>query len=131
MKLLVCTIICLLSFLSSSSALAQKGMTLQQIEQKEAQEKLMVLMDEAKMLLNKIGQQIKTDCAKAVGYEPFCSCISKNIPSVWSFSDYVAIITKSKEENEYNKLDAGSRKAYDRVSTVRDQCVRAINKNNK
>jgi hypothetical protein len=128
MKLLVVTIFYLVGLLSISSALAQEGMTHQQIEQKEGQENVTELLDEARTLLNRIDRQWKTDCAKAVGYEPFCSCISKDIPSAWSFSDYVAITTKSKEENQYNKLDAQQRKAYDIVFSVRDKCVRAINK---
>ncbi len=128
MKLLVVAIVYLVGLLSISSALAQEGMTLQQIEQKEGREKVTELLDEARTLLNRMVRQWKSDCAKAVGYEPFCSCISKDIPSAWSFSDYVAITTKSKEENQYNKLDAEHRKAYDMVFSVRDKCVRAINK---
>ena len=108
--------------------LAQEGMTLQQIEQNEARENLSETINKLDTLLTRMDRQWKTDCAKAVGYEPFCSCISKHIPSAWSFSDYVAITTKSKEENQYNKLDTQHRKAYDIVSSVRDKCVRAINK---
>jgi hypothetical protein len=125
MKLLA--IVYLVELLSISSALAQEGMTLQQIEQKEGREKVTELLDEARILLNRMDRQWKTDCAKAVGYEPFCNCISKDLPSAWSFSDYVAITTKSKEENQYNKLDAEHRKAYDMFFSVRDKCIRAIN----
>jgi hypothetical protein len=128
MKPLEVTFFYLVGLLTISPALAQEGMTLQQIEQKEGQEKLSELLDEAETLLNRMDRQWKNDCAKAVGYEPFCSCISKDIPSAWSFSDYVAITTKSKEENQYNKLDAQHRKAYDIVFSVRDKCVSAINK---
>ena len=128
MKLLVITIFHLVGLLSISSVLAQEGMTLQQIEQNEARENLSETINKLDTLLTRMDRQWKTDCAKAVGYEPFCSCISKHIPSAWSFSDYVAITTKSKEENQYNKLDTQHRKAYDIVSSVRDKCVRAINK---
>lgn len=128
MKLPVVTIFYLVGLLSISSALAQEDMTLQKIEQKEKYEKAIELLNEAETILNRMERQFKADCAKAVGYEPFCNCISKDLPSAWSFSAYVAITTKSKEENQYNKLDAQHRKAYDIVSSVRDQCVRAINK---
>lgn len=128
MKLLVIIIFHLVGLLSISFALAQEGMTLQQIEQKEAQVRLTEVLDKARTLLNQMDRQWKTDCAKAVGYEPFCSCISKDLPSAWSFSEYVAITTKSKEENQYKKLDEQHRKAYDKVSSVRDKCVGAINK---
>lgn len=128
MKLLMATILCLVGLLSTSVALAQESMTIQQIEQKEGREKVSELLNSMEQLLTRMDRQWKSDCAKAVGYEPFCSCISKNIPSAWSFSDYVAITTKSKEENQYNKMDDQHRKAYDMVLPVRDKCVRAINK---
>ncbi len=128
MKLLMATILCLYGLLSISSAIAQEDMTIQQIEQKEGRENVTELLTEARTLLSRMDRKWKTDCAKAVGYEPFCGCIGKELPSAWSFSDYVAITTKSKEENQYNKLDEQYRKAYDMVFTVRDKCVRAINK---
>ncbi len=99
MKLFVVTIFYLVGLLSISSALAQEGMTLQQIEQKEKHEKMIELLNEAETILTRTDRQFKADCAKAVGYEPFCSCINKELPSAWSFSDYVAITTKSKDEN--------------------------------
>ena len=128
MKLLMVTIVYLVGMFSTSSVRAEEGMTLQQIEQQEEHEELFEMMDEAEAILKRMERRMKTDCAKAVGYEPFCSCIIENTPSAWSFSDYVAITTKSKEENQYNKLDAELRKAYDKVFSVRDKCVRAINK---
>ncbi len=128
MKLLVVAIFYLVGLLSISFALAQEDMTLQQIEQKEKHEKAIELLNEAETIFNRMEREFKVDCAKAVGYEPFCNCISDNLPSAWDFSAYVAITTKSKEENQYNKLDAPHRKAYDTVSSVRDKCVRAINK---
>ncbi len=128
MKLLMVTIIHLIGLLSISSALAQEGMTLQEIEKKEGYEKVIESLDRLTTLYDQMDRKMKTDCAKAVGYEPFCSCISTSLPSAWSFSDYVAITIKSKEQNQYNKLDAQHRKAYDTVSSVRDKCVRAINK---
>ena len=128
MKPIMATIFCFGGWLSLSSALAQEGMTIQQIEQKEGREKVTELLSEANSLLTRMERQWKTDCAKAVGYELFCSCIIKDLPSAWSFSDYVAITTKTKEENQYNKLDEQLRKAYDKVIPIRDKCVSAINK---
>lgn len=128
MKLLMIPFFYLVGLFSISSVSAQEDLTLQRIEREEANEKLIEVIGEAKTLLNRMGRQWKTDCAKAVGYEPFCSCISKDIPSAWNFSDYIAITTKSKKENNYDQMDKNHRIAYDKVSPIRDKCVRIINK---
>ena len=40
-------------------------------------------------------------------------------------TEYVAIVTRTKEENGYAHLDPKIRPAYDIVSVVRDECVAA------
>lgn len=128
MKLIKIPFFYLVGWLFISPGFAQEDMTLQRIKQEEANEKLIEVIGEAKTLLNRMERQWKTDCAKAVGYQPFCNCISKDIPSAWSFSDYIAITTKSKKENNYDQMDKDHRIAYDKVSHIRDKCVRIINK---
>jgi hypothetical protein len=45
------------------------------------------------------------------------------MPVAFSFDEYVAITTKTKEQNGYASLPADTRKAYDVVPGVRDRCV--------
>lgn len=90
-------------------------------------------LDDAMRALNKVDAALedmiakrKMACTRAFGSISFCSCMSENLPVAFSFDDYVAITTKSKEENSYPRLTADIRKAYDLVPGVRDKCVGAL-----
>jgi len=69
----------------------------------------------------------EADCAKAVGYPPFCNCILKDLPVAWTFNNYVEITTKTKVQNGYSQLSADDKVAYDKVAPIRDACVKKIN----
>jgi hypothetical protein len=45
------------------------------------------------------------------------------LPIAWSFTDYISITTRTKEQNGYANLDGEYRSAYDKVAGIRDQCV--------
>lgn len=84
------------------------------LEQTKEQKKLQNVLD----TLNKFGVQLdimtrkrEADCAKAIGYAPFCGCILKNLSVAWNFAQYIAITTHTKEENGYDKMDAQTRAA--------------------
>jgi hypothetical protein len=114
--------------LATVGALAQDAPTLKQLETMEQREKkLDDMLKELKSNFESAMRRRASDCARAIGYAPFCSCILKDLPVAWTFSDYVAITTRTKEENGYEKLDAQGRAAYDKVAAIRDSCVRMIN----
>lgn len=69
----------------------------------------------------------EADCRRAIGYAPFCGCVMEELPIAWSFSDYIAITTQTKEETGYAKLKPDMKAAYDKVGPVRDRCVAKIN----
>ena len=69
----------------------------------------------------------EADCRKAIGYAPFCGCVMEELPVAWSFSDYIAITTQSKEESGYANLKPDMKAAYDKVGPIRDRCVAKIN----
>jgi hypothetical protein len=71
-------------------------------------------------------RQREADCQKAIGHQPFCNCLMKGLPIAWSFSDYVAITTRSKEDNGYSKMKTETRLAYDKVGPIRNLCVRIL-----
>lgn len=80
-------------------------------------------IDEAEVLLKRQANITKFDCLKAFGNEGFCGCVSQKLPMVFSFRGYIAIVTRSKEENGYAMLDPKTKVAYDKVPAVRDRCV--------
>jgi hypothetical protein len=121
-----------LGMLSLTSTNAQ---TLKQIEQEEqTQKKLDTLQNALKTIDEfdaKIDRHIKARqliCMKAVGSKSFCSCIGDGLPWIFTFDDYVAITSKSKEDNQYASLDKDTKNAYDKVAPVRDRCVAAAAK---
>ena len=107
--------------------LAQTSKSLEQLRQEEVLRRAIDTIDEADAKLNMFIKKRESDCQRAVGYPPFCGCITKSLPIAWNFSDYVSITTQSKEENGYSKLQSDMRLAYDKVAPIRDACVRTIN----
>lgn len=63
-------------------------------------------------------------CMKAFGHSVLCKCLGDSLPFGFSFNDYVAITTQTKEQNGYAKLDKDLQKAYNAVGPIRDKCVR-------
>ena len=111
----------------ASVAQAQPAKSLEQLQREENFRRATEALGNLDAKLNVMVKQREADCEKAVGYAPFCGCLMNDLPIAWSFSEYVAIATRSKEENGYAKMDKGLRAAYDKVAPIRDACVRTIN----
>jgi hypothetical protein len=78
-----------------------------------------------------IDKHIKTrdlTCMKVVGSTRLCGCLGSALPWVFSFEDYVAITSKSKDVNNFSKLDKEAQKAYEMVGPIRDKCVADMTK---
>ncbi len=107
-------------------ATGQQSKSLEQIQREEALQKAIDTAKRVRADLITMNNQRRADCLKAVGYEPFCTCILNELPIAWSFYDYIAITTRSKEENGYINMDTELRFAYDKVVPIRDKCVSVI-----
>jgi hypothetical protein len=106
-------------------ALAQNAgsASLSDLEQAQRYDEAIRAIERVKVTLNDLVASRNMACMRAVGYAPFCSCLAKDMPVAFSFDEYVAITTKSKEQNGYAGLPADTRKAYDIVPGIRDKCV--------
>jgi len=62
-------------------------------------------------------------CMQAFGSEPFCVCLRDETPAVITFAGYVHIVTSTKEELGYDKLDEEDKGVVDKVLAVREHCV--------
>jgi hypothetical protein len=82
--------------------------------------------DDVQAKLEIFIRQREADCQKAIGHQPFCNCLMKGLPIAWSFSDYIAITTRSKEDNGYTKMKIETRLAYDKVGPIRNLCVKIL-----
>jgi hypothetical protein len=118
-----------LSFaLLAANSAAQEPLPLEQLQQLDKMQQALDAIDQYSAGFSASMRRRQADCDKAIGYSPFCDCIMKDLPVAWSFADYVAITTRTREENGYQKMDAELRGAYDKVAPIRDKCIRLINK---
>ena len=97
--------------------------SLSDLEQAQKYDEALRALERVKSTLNDLVASRNMACMRAIGYAPFCSCLAKDMPVAFSFDEYVAITTKSKEQNGYANLPADTRKAYDIVPSIRDKCV--------
>jgi len=65
------------------------------------------------------------DCHWSGGTAHFCSCLADKLPFAWSYMDYVAIMTRTREENHFDSLAPELQAQYLRVPSIRNQCVAA------
>lgn len=107
--------------LGAGTASAQ---TMSDIEQLERYQRVIDAANKLKQIADEGAAKKKLDCLKAFGHAPMCECLTHNLPYIWTFSDYVAILTGTKEENGYSKMPPDRKSAYDKVFAVRDQCVK-------
>jgi hypothetical protein len=104
--------------------------SLKELDKQEAELQKIQKLESAIKTLNDLDAGIDKQtkirdlaCMRAIGSMKYCGCIGKEMPWVFSFDDYVAITTKSKEINQYSKLDKETQAAYDKVRPIRDRCV--------
>ncbi|MGN2254559.1 hypothetical protein ACFWZ4_14365 [Frateuria sp. GZRe12] len=97
--------------------------SLEQLDQRAHADKAIDLLNQLQAQVDEQAHAMKYECLKAFGNSAFCGCLSSNLPVAFSFADYIAIVTKSKEANGYAKLTPDTKKAYDTVPSVREKCV--------
>jgi hypothetical protein len=117
------TMAVMLLFLVSAPAAIAGGQSIEQINQAESLDKAMDAANKLQATIKTISRTRLADCEKAFGNERFCSCIGEKLPVAWSFSDYVAITTRTKDTNGYDKLENDLKIAYDKVGPIRNECV--------
>ena len=103
---------------------AAQTLPLKDLEKIEQYQRAIDASNKLEALVDESSRKRTLACMRAFGHTAMCKCLSDNLPYVFSFSDYVAITTQTKEQNGYAKLDKQTRAAYDNVGPVRDRCVR-------
>ena len=103
--------------------LVARAQSLEQLEQLERLDKAVDAIDKMDAELDSMIRVRRVECLRAFGHESFCDCVMDALPIAWSFTDYIAITTRTKEQNSYANLDGEYRSAYDKVPGIRDQCV--------
>ena len=129
---IVSTIFFVSLLLTADEVFAQ---TLSEVEHAEKIDRQADAIKQAQIALGNIENLVdahnrifRTTCIKATGAENLCGCLSANIPIAFDFFDYVAIVGRSREENQYAKMDKQTQKAYGLVGPARDKCVASVGK---
>ena len=66
----------------------------------------------------------KAQCLSAIANPGVCMCLSEQLPAIVNFIQYVAIVSKSKAELNYDALTADQKIAVDTARAARDKCIR-------
>ena len=103
------------TLLISGLGIAMAQTTLQDEQRLADIERANAALKQLDVSLDVMIKKREADCRRAVGYAPFCNCVMEALPIAWSFSDYVAITTQTKEENGYSKMKKDTQSAYDKV----------------
>ena len=96
------------------------------IDQVEAENEHKYIKESLETMLYQVETNVRKNtaaCIKAFGHDRFCKCIIDNLPLEFSFDNYIAITTKTKEQNRYENLEDDIKDAYNNTIKVRDQCV--------
>ena len=116
-----------LILIASGNVYASKEKSIEQIQQEENVNSALRAIKNLDDSIDTLIDDKRADCEKAIGYSPFCSCILESLPIGWTFSNYVAITTKTKDENGFKEMDKELQEAYEKVIPIRDKCVIQIN----
>ena len=68
------------------------------------------------------GATLKGECMTIVAVDTFCTCLQAKLPNSMNFESYVMILSRSKEQNKYTRLNADAKMVYDAIPKVRDFC---------
>lgn len=103
--------------------------TIEEINKSEAKAKVSKSIGALADLLMQGANKKYNDCLKAFGNHEFCECIKLNTPSGINFSEYVAIVTLSKEEIEKFNKDEKAKTIIKNAINARELCVSNKTKN--
>ncbi len=110
-----------------TNASAIEPTPLEKQEQIENLKKINTLLEQAETAINSEAQTSESQCMKAVGNSEFCKCIAWQNPGSFvqyeSFVQYVLILSKSKEELNYDRLSKSDKLLVDNARKARDKCV--------
>lgn len=109
-----------MAIVTASPTLAQK---LDEQERLNQFDKAIGALNELEALTNKMTNAKKVQCITAIASQNVCSCLSSNLPVAIDFVQYVAVVTRTKEELAYDKQSTEDKKLIDNVRAARDKCV--------
>ena len=62
-------------------------------------------------------------CGAVAPFAGFCKCLARKLPPGLSFQQYFVVLSRTKEQNNYESLAPQVRQTYDSIPVIRDECV--------
>ena len=108
-----------------SLAAEKKPLPRDTIDELESERRLLQSLDDLEKAADRLAREKYIHCLKAFGSHKFCECLSNKLPVIVSFGRYVQIITATRDELGYSKLDQESKRMVDTAVGARESCVLA------
>lgn len=106
-----------------SLAAEKKPLPRDKIDELESLRGLIERLDDLEKAADRLTREKYIHCVKAFGSHKFCECLSNKLPMIVSFGKYVQIITATRDELGYSKLDQESKRMVDTTLEARESCV--------
>jgi hypothetical protein len=108
--------------LYATAVLAQSGASINKVQERE-------IFNQDTKLNNQqaapTSSGFAAQCSAVLGLDTYCGCLGKDMPAGVGFDNFVVVLTRSKQDNGYDQLDATSKRAYDAIPALRDKCAAA------
>jgi hypothetical protein len=81
---------------------------------------------EALEAINKVSDQKIYECNRAFGSNSFCQCLVNRLPVSITFTQYNAIVIRSKEQLQFKKTSEEHKSLINSIYLARNKCVTRI-----
>ena len=113
------------SFMAQAGQESQpKSLTLEEIERLQQIDKTISMLDQIQKKSEEVDAKFRVQCLRARVNENFCTCLLKNRPWVLDFVGYRNIVTSTKEELNYTKLNKEEKGVVDNTYAAREICAK-------
>lgn len=62
-------------------------------------------------------------CSAVAPFAGFCTCLARKLPPGLGFQQYFVVLSRTKEQNNYQSLAPRVRQTYDAIPAIRDECA--------
>ena len=72
------------------------------------------------------ARAFRSACMQVTGLETYCGCLQAKLPTAFTFDSYVVLLSRSKQDNGYHRMDKKAKMVYDAIPQTRDSCAATL-----
>ena len=72
------------------------------------------------------ARAFRSACMQVTGLETYCGCLQAKLPATFTFDSYVVLLSRSKQDNGYHRMDKKAKMVYDAIPQTRDSCAATL-----